>query len=172
MMRHVGLPIWKLPMVARDFRAAMKENRAAVSLFGGVDALLQYLARQGVMLAVVSANSHENVSHILGPGNTELVGFFECGASIFGKAAHLRRVLRRSGVPAADAIYIGDQTADLEAARSAGIAFGAVAWGYGDIASLRTGSPDQEFGSVAELRRIAAGFDRKVPCGGAGIGAQ
>jgi phosphoglycolate phosphatase len=160
MMRHVGLPAWKLPLVARDFMAVMNENRAAIALFAGVDELLAHLARQGVMLAVVSSNSYENIAHILGPGNTGLISFFECGTSIFGKAAHLRRVLRKSGVAAADAIYIGDQTADLEAARDANLASGAVAWGYGDIISLRACRPDHEFGSIADIRRIID-FERK-----------
>lgn len=158
MMEHVGLPAWKLPMVAHDFRTAMKENPAATPLFAGVGELLAHLAAQGTVLAVVSANSYENISHILGSGNTKQIRFFECGTSIFGKAARLRRVLRKSGIMPAEAIYIGDQTTDAEAARQAGIAFGAVAWGYGDIASLRQCRPDLEFRSVADMRLMAHGL--------------
>jgi len=39
--------------------------------------------------------------------------------------------LHATGIVPARTIYIGDQTTDAEAARGAGVAFGAVAWGYG-----------------------------------------
>lgn len=53
-----------------------------------------------------------------------------------------------------DAIYIGDQTVDFQAARKAGIAFGAVAWGYATIESLREYGPDEMFASVPDAMRI------------------
>ena len=63
-------------------------------------------------LAVVSSNSHKNVSRILGPANTKLISQFECGVSIFGKPMRMQKVT------------------DLETARKVNIAFGAVSWGY------------------------------------------
>lgn len=158
LMRHVGMPAWKMPFVANSFRALMEENQAGIALFDGVGELLQELTQQGVTLAVVSSNSRANVERILGPGHAQLIHFFECGASIFGKAAPLRRVLRKSGIPASEAIYIGDQATDLEAARKARLACGAVAWGYGDIDALRAYSPDLEFHAVAEIGQVAKGW--------------
>lgn len=35
------------------------------------------------------------------------------------------------------------------------IAFGAVSWGYATIEALREHFPDEEFGSVSAIRRIA-----------------
>lgn len=155
MMRHVGMPAWKLPMVAGHFIGLMREHLAEIALFAGVDALLPDLAEQGIALAVVSSNSLDNVRTVLGPANTGLISHFECGMSIFGKAKRLSGVLERAGVARHETIYIGDQTTDLEAARKAGIDFGAVAWGYGTPESLRRLSPDHEFACVAEIMRIA-----------------
>ena len=154
-MKQVGMPAWKLPFVVKSFTSLMRQNAASISLFEDVDNLLRYLADRPVTLAIVSSNSHENVSRILGPANTKLISQFECGVSIFGKPARLLKVLKKTGIPCHEVIYIGDQVADLEAARKEEVAFGAVSWGYGAIESLRAHSPEEEFDCVASIKRIA-----------------
>ncbi|HQR33603.1 MAG TPA: HAD hydrolase-like protein [Blastocatellia bacterium] len=155
MMEFVGMPAWKLPFVARSFISLMKQNAASISLFDQIDDTLAYLANSGVILAIVSSNSYDNISQILGAANTKLIRHFECGMSIFGKTARIQKVLKKTGIPAHEAICIGDQVTDLEASRKLNIAFGAVAWGYGTIESLREHSPEEEFESVSAIRRIA-----------------
>jgi phosphoglycolate phosphatase len=155
MMEQVGMPAWKLPLVAKSFISLMKQNAARISLFEHIDEILLHLANKGVTLAIVSSNSYDNVSQILGPANTRLISQFECGMSIFGKPARIRKVLNKTGIPYREVIYIGDQVTDLEAARKEKIAFGAVSWGYGTIESLREHFPEEEFDSVSAIRRIA-----------------
>ena len=154
LMRHVGLPMWKLPFVTRAFLSRMKARPEGIALFDGIDAVLTQLAANGAMLAIVSSNSHDNIVRVLGPRNAALITQYECGASVFGKAARLKRVLRRAGMLAADAIYIGDQCTDHDAADAVGMPFGAVAWGYADIAALRRRAPAREFADVAALATI------------------
>jgi len=154
-MEQVGMPAWKLPLVAKSFISLMRQNAASISLFEHTDDMLLHLANKGVTLAIVSSNSYDNVSQILGPANTRLISQFECGVSIFGKSARIRKALKKTGVPCSEAIYIGDQVTDLEAARREKVAFGAVSWGYGTIESLREHFPEEEFDSVSAIRRIA-----------------
>lgn len=156
MMGQVGMPAWKLPLVARSFIALMRQNAGSIALFEQIENTLLYLASQGVTLAIVSSNAFDNVSQILGPTNTKLFSHFECGMSIFGKSPRIQNVLKKTGIPRHETIYIGDQVSDLEAARKVKIAFGAVAWGYGAIESLREHSPEEEFDCVVSLSRIAA----------------
>ena len=158
MMELVGMPAWKLPFVARSFIALMRQNAASIALFEQIDDLLLHLAKQGVTLAIVSSNAYDNVSRILGPANTKLFSHFECGMSIFGKPPRIRKVLKKTGIPCREAIYIGDQVSDLEAARKVNVAFGAVSWGYGAIESLREHSPEEEFDRVSAISRIAGEF--------------
>jgi len=155
MMEQVGMPAWKLPLVAKSFISLMKQNAASISLFEHTDDMLLHLANKGVALAIVSSNSYDNVSQILGHANTKLISQFECGMSIFGKSARIRKVLEKTGIPCCEAIYIGDQVEDLEAARKENVAFGAVSWGYGTIESLREHFPEEEFDSVSAIKRIA-----------------
>ena len=155
LMEQVGMPAWKLPFVVKSVTSLMRQNAASISLFEDVDDLLRYLANRDVTLAIVSSNSHENVSRILGPANTKLISQFECGVSIFGKPARIQKVLKKTGIPCREVIYIGDQVADLEAARKEKVAFGAVSWGYETIESLRKHFPEEEFDCVHAIRRIA-----------------
>jgi phosphoglycolate phosphatase len=74
---------------------------------------------------------------------------------MFGKAAKFRKVPKRTGIAAAAAIAIGDEVRDGEAAAQAGIAFGAVAWGYANSEALRRLSPALVFDSMADILRIA-----------------
>lgn len=150
-VKHVGLPAWKLPLVARTMRQHMAREIGQIRLFPGVDRLLQGLAGHGIELAIVTSNSIDNVRQVLGPDNAALIGHYACGASMFGKRAHLRTVLRGSGVPAAEAIAIGDEIRDLEAAHAEGIPFGAVAWGYTHPESLRAHAPREMFASLEEI---------------------
>ena len=120
-------------------------------LFPGVVDLLRELARRGVARAIASSDAESNVRLTLGPENAGLVDHYACGASLFGKTAKLRRVVQRFAVPPSQAIYVGDELRDGEAARAAGIGFGAVAWGYATTDALRAQAPDRLVTSIAEI---------------------
>jgi phosphoglycolate phosphatase len=156
MMDHVGLPAWKLPLASKTFMALMQDSPHAVPLFDGIADALRHLHGRGVQLAVVSSNSEHNVRTVLGPELTALVARFDCGMSVFGKASRIRAVLKACGVAPAEALYIGDQATDAEAARKAGVAFGAVHWGYATIDALRAQACATEFVTPADLHRIAS----------------
>jgi phosphoglycolate phosphatase len=170
-MAHLGVPAWKLPLVARSFIGLMRDNAARVPLFEGIAATLKHLAERGIVLAIVSSNSRDNVEHVLVPDNASLISHFECGASIFGKRSRIRKVLRRSGIAKSEAIYIGDQSTDLDAARAEKVAFGAVAWGYGDIESLKAREPELAFAHASDITRVtsAAGWLTGMLCAESGV---
>jgi phosphoglycolate phosphatase len=149
LIRHLGVPRWKVPLIARHMRKL--KMTAPIGLFDGVDRMLPALASGGVTLAMVSSDSEDNIRRTLGPELSTLMSHYGCGASLFGKAAKFRTVLKRSGHDAAETITIGDELRDLEAARSAGIAFGAVAWGYTRPDALKAHAPDEMFNSVGEI---------------------
>jgi len=150
-LRELDLPVWKLPRVMTAVRRRMAEHTGKLPLFPGIGDMLHRLAASGIQLAVVSSNSRENVQRILGADNAKLITQFLCGASMFGKAAKLRQVVRASLVAPGEAIYIGDEVRDAEAARKAGLAFGAVAWGLHDAKALRAETPAAFFATVREI---------------------
>jgi phosphoglycolate phosphatase len=156
LLKALGIPLWKLPRVVGGMRARMAAHAGELSTYPGISDVLRGLASAGIRLAVVSSNSRANVRRILGPANAALIDYYACGASMFGKASKLRAVLRDSAIPPADAIYIGDEIRDSEAAHQAGIAFGAVGWGQHRSETLRALNPAEFFGSVPEVLRLAS----------------
>jgi len=141
---------WKLPFIARDVRRMKSQALAEIALFDGVEVMLAELDAKGIVIALVSSDSEANARRALG-GSARFVAHFACGASLFGKAAKFRKVLRRAGIPAGRTVAIGDEVRDGEAARIAGIAFGAVSWGYASIDALRCLNPDFVFVEMAEI---------------------
>lgn len=156
-LRHFGVPVWKLPAIAAHMRALAARDRDGIRLFDGVDRLLRKLAAQGVTLAIVSSNSEETIRRVLGPANAALIAYYECGASLFGKRAKFRKLIRATGVPRAEVICIGDELRDLEAAREEKVAFGAVSWGYASLDAFAGHRPAAVFYTLDDiLDRVAS----------------
>jgi phosphoglycolate phosphatase len=151
LMRHFGIPAWKMPFIAHHIRKRKSQELGETRLFDGIDRMLRNLSDAGIALALVTSNSELNARAILGADNASLIRTYECGVSMFGKASRFRRVLRRTGMQPSDAICIGDEIRDLEAARKAGIAFGAVTWGYTIAEALLAQAPTATFHSVGEI---------------------
>lgn len=152
-IHYLQIPTWKLPLIARHARALAQRDRAQITLFPGVDHMFAELHAAGITLAVVSSNTEETVRHVLGPEAAARITYYACGASIFGKQAHFRRVLKGSGLRPADALCIGDEIRDYEAASAVGMPFGAVAWGYTTLVALQACAPAAVFHQVEDIVR-------------------
>lgn len=152
-IRHLGIPAWKVPLIARHMHALMAHDIAGIRLFDGIPDILDALAGEGVALAVVSSNSEANIRSVLG-AKSALIGSFTCGASLFGKARRLRALAKATCCTPNQILAIGDEIRDLEAARDAGCAFGAVAWGYTDRQALAARRPDYLFSDPAQIVQI------------------
>ncbi len=158
-LKRLDVPLWKVPMIARHMRRLKTAHIAEIALFDGVDSMLRTLADAGVRLALVSSDSEANVRRQLGE-SVALFGDFDCGAGIFGKPAKFRRILARAAVDAAQAIAIGDESRDIEAARVVGIACGAVTWGYAAPKALKVLGPDLVFETMDDIARaLIAGHE-------------
>jgi len=150
-IRHLGIPRWKLPAIARHVHGLLAEQIDQIVPFDGIDALFEALQAAGVRIAIVTSNSEANVRTVLAPETIARVELFECRASLFGKARLFKRVLSRTGLAADQVIAIGDETRDITAARKAGIAAGAVLWGYANRDALTRLEPDMLFETPADV---------------------
>lgn len=151
MMQLLGVSAWKLPFIARYIRKRKARELHGIPLFADTHAALRRLSEAGVTLAIVSSNSEANIRAMFGPATAALIAHYECGASMHGKAKRFRKVLRQSGLAAHEALAIGDELRDIEAAREAGIAFGAVTWGYTHGAAMKASGPDFAFDTFDEM---------------------
>ncbi|WP_407362530.1 HAD hydrolase-like protein [Pseudomonas luteola] len=144
LLRYFGIPLWKIPHVARHFQRLLAHGGHTIHPFEGVPAMLETLHQAGIQLALVTSNSLENVECILGP-SARYLDRVECNAPLLGKSSRLKQVVARCNVSPDATICIGDELRDIQAARKAGIACGAVSWGYASPEALRRAGPDYLF---------------------------
>lgn len=150
-LKTLGVPKWKIPMIARHLHKLVAEDWEQITLFDGVGNMLQRLDEAGVTLAMVSSNSEANVRRILGAENSACFDYFACGAKAFGKAKKFREVLKALKADRTRTLAVGDEERDIKAARDARIAAGSVAWGYATPDILRAGAPDHFFATMDDI---------------------
>ncbi|WP_447506762.1 HAD family hydrolase [Acinetobacter oleivorans] len=153
-MKEMNVSRWKLPWIAKDFIQLMKDRDEEIHLFEGMRNHLIELHKQGYTLAIITSNSKENCQNVLGKELCELFSHIDGGSSIFGKAKRIKRVLNILNLNKEQAIYVGDQTTDGEAAHKAGIDFAAVGWGYTSAEKLKTIQPKVVLNDLATMKEF------------------
>ncbi len=143
--------MWKMPLIARGVRRIAARDIDQIRLFPWVPEIFEGLQRQGTAIAIVTSNSEANVRRVLGPDLAALVQYYGTGASLFGKAAKIRRVIRASGMAKDRVASIGDEVRDIDAARAAGIASLAVTWGIATEPALAAANPTRLIHKPHEL---------------------
>ena len=159
-MRRLGVKRWKLPMIARYVRTRMAADVDQITLFPGAGQMLADLSTAGVRLAVVSANGEDTIRNVLGADNAALIDGFAAGVSLFGKRSKLAKMAHKAGVARSECIVIGDELRDLDAARAAGMAFGAVSWGATRSSAHLARGADFIFESMDQIAPVVLGQAR------------
>lgn len=129
-LAHHHVPLLKMPSLARWMQKAMAQHIDEVTLFPGVEDALKALHETGLTLAILTSNSLENVTSILGRRNLARFDFVECGSSLFGKAHRLKKLIAKNGYMPTESLYVGDEIRDIQAARRAAVPFIAAGYGY------------------------------------------
>jgi phosphoglycolate phosphatase len=112
--------------------------------FAGVQEMLANLHRAGFMLGLVTSNVRSNVDGPLGAGMALFRDdciFTKDMSADFSKADAIEAAIRQCAVDKREALYVGDQPADVQAAARAGVTFLGAAYGWGisaDEAGMRT----------------------------------
>ena len=153
LIKKYKIPLWKIPVLGKEFKNRMEEDIHRISLFDGIASTINELANQGFTLALVSSNKEINVREVLGSSISTLFSYFECDVPTFRKHTIFNKLLKASKTSAERTLCIGDEIRDLEAAKKSRIDFGAVAWGYSDITALQALSPAVVFENVNEIMR-------------------
>lgn len=148
---ELGIPAWKLPIIARHVQARFGRSIADIHVFDGIRAMLRTLSDAGVRMMLCSSNAEDNVRAVLGSEDAARFEAYFCGSGLFGKARKFRRAIKATGVAAPAILSVGDETRDIDAAREVGLAAGAVLWGYANPETLIAMRPDVTFESPADI---------------------
>lgn len=140
MARRLGHHWWEMPGLFIKGRREMRHVKQ-LHAFDGIPEVIRKLHAEGHELFVLSSNSLRNVRHFLHKNKLHTY-FLEIygGVGMFGKAPALRRLLREQNIALEDAVYIGDELRDVEAAQSINLRVIAVTWGFArhrDLVALK-----------------------------------
>jgi phosphoglycolate phosphatase len=134
--------LWKLPFLLKRVKEEFPREVRNVKLFPGVIELLLSLKCRGYRLGIVSSNSEANIRSILNQNHLEHLFEFITTASTFGKGKVIEKMIGKYNCSKSDAIYIGDEIRDIQAARSIQIRIVAVGWGFNAAVTLIDKQPD------------------------------
>lgn len=149
-MRDLGVSPWRLPFIAADMRKRSAADAGSISVCPGVPEFLRDLTDAGVTVGIVSSNGEATVRRVLGECQ-HLIDAYACEVSLFGKQRKLGGVARKLAVPPERALYVGDETRDVQAAKAAGFDSAAVSWGYSTRSALAAVRPTYLVDSLQEL---------------------
>lgn len=153
-MKFLEVSWWKMPWIASYMRGLMSIELTSINLFPGIEELLLEVSKQDISIVILTSNSYQNVAGVLGQNKLSFITHFECGVSMLGKKQKLKKVLRKLKLKPEQALMVGDETRDIEAAKAIGVDVAAVTWGYSDIQALKAESPSYLVSTVEDLRKL------------------
>ncbi len=154
----IKLPVYKVPFYIKKSHSIFSSEAESVKIFPGMKETLAKM-KKGCKLAIVTSNSKENVDTILkknGMGN--VFDFIIAGVDVFGKAHKMKKAMKIAGVRKEEAVCVGDEVRDVEAARKAGLRIIAVSWGFNSKKLLERNKPDYFAESPDELLKLIKGL--------------
>ncbi len=141
-LKLMKVPIYKIPALATIYHAEFNKVIANLKPFPHIDTVVKQLAKT-YKLGILSSNSVENIKTFLKNNNLyEYFSFIHSQPHIFGKSANIKRILRQNRLSSKQAIYIGDEVRDIQAAHKAKIPVIAVSWGLNSSQILQKHNPD------------------------------
>ena len=153
-LKHLGISIFKLPIVVRRIRFEMNKEIAHLSPPVDIRETLVSLRKKGCILGILTTNSRENVTEFLKNYDLQMFDFVYSGRAMYGKSRLLKKLMKDKTIPHDDPIYVGDEIRDIEAAKKAGVRVIGVAWGYNTKAALSKASPDHVVERPEDLQQL------------------
>ncbi|MDF2377141.1 MAG: HAD-IA family hydrolase [Verrucomicrobiales bacterium] len=160
LLDHLGISRVLAVKLGAHIRKVLHQQMDQVEMIQGTKEAVLELHRAGFRLGVLSSNSAENVRLVLRRfGLLECFSFIEAGVSLFGKSHRILSVLKKESLTPGHAIYVGDETRDMEAARDSKVSGLAVCWGANGREAMETEGPDFCIDHPGELIECALSFE-------------
>lgn len=132
--------------VRREFIPYYDQHNADESRpYPGIPELLETLQAKGIQLAVASnkyqAATEKLIAHYF--PNIKFIAVFgqRDGVNVKPDPTIVEDILRISGTPKQEVLYVGDSGVDMQTARNAGVTACGVTWGFRPLAELESFNP-------------------------------
>ncbi|MEO0967801.1 MAG: HAD-IA family hydrolase [Cyanobacteria bacterium J06639_18] len=142
-IKYSGISVFKIPFLVKKVKGELKRKIPDLKPISGIQESLLVLKEKDYRLGIITSNSEENVKEFLKVNDLEnIFEFIYSGVTIFGKTTIINNVLRQKQIKSSEAIYVGDETRDVEASQKANIKVIAVTWGFNNEEVLSQQNPD------------------------------
>ena len=136
----------------RRIRRELQKDLQYIHLFPQIQEVLERFKNQGYSLYIITSNSRENVIQVL--QKYEILHWFDridSASTLFGKSRYIKKILKLENLQPQQALYVGDETRDIQAAKKAKIKIVAVSWGFNSTEVLSRHHPDALIDHPQEL---------------------
>jgi phosphoglycolate phosphatase len=141
-LKYSGVPYWRLAQLLIKGKRILSKRLDELKVFPGIDEVIKKLHKDGYQICVVSSNSEDNIRQVLKRDGIEkyFAGVYG-NVGLFNKTRAFKVVLKDQKTTASNAIYIGDEVRDIEAAHKGNIDIISVTWGYNGQKILKKYQP-------------------------------
>jgi len=154
-IEHVGMALWKVPIVAIHARRLMhREIHEIHPPQGLVDVLTQIHESGRYHMDILTSNRSKNVHAFLRQHSIDWFDDVHSTRSILSKKRRVKKYIRERGIDPQSLFYVGDTSVDVESARLAGAQSVAVGWGLNTVEALTRSNPDHLVEHPRELLEI------------------
>ena len=151
-LRMLGPKIALLPKVMHLVKQKMKNEIDAIPPAPGItNTLMQLNIQPNVTMDIVTSNKKKNVALFLEKHNINFFRTITEVKRLRGKKTALLKIIKQHKLTPDQVYYIGDETRDIEAAKTCKTHSVAVTWGYNHTDVLQRYQPDFLFNDANEL---------------------
>lgn len=155
MASKLGFHWWDGPKLMFKGRRRLNKSIKDLNSFAGMPELIRKLHAEGHELFVLSSNSTRNLKAFLHKHDIyQYILQIYGGVGMFSKGPALRKLLKQQNLEIANAVYVGDELRDIEAAQSIGLRAIAVSWGFANRDDLKDAKPAGLADTPEELLRV------------------
>lgn len=152
--KELNLSFWKAPFAIRAARKELSRQMDKIKIFSEIENVLAKLKKRGHILCILTSNSQENIDYFLKKNNLTVFDFAYGGCGLFGKSRFMKKILKKYNCNTSEAVSIGDETRDIEAAKKCNITSVAVSWGFNSRNILEKYQPDYLIDNPEDLLEI------------------
>jgi phosphoglycolate phosphatase len=152
-IKQAGIPLYKIGRLVKLTKTLQKQYVLKTTLFPGIRNLLMML-KDHYELAIVSSNTVSNIKRFLTAHDLDIFASIIGNQGIHGKAKALKKTLKAFNLAKDHALYVGDETRDIRAAKKARLPIVSVAWGFDHRELLEAHNPGRVATSNQDLKRM------------------
>jgi phosphoglycolate phosphatase len=158
LMKFLGIPATRIVKISRRGKEELSKRMDGVEPLPGMIEIVRRLSNEGFRLGILTSNSEKNVMTFLRKFDLDVFEFVHTSSKLSGKGRIIRKILKELKMKPKEAVLVGDEVRDVEAAQETGIHMVAVAWGYNSLKALAATNPDHLLESPEALASLVCGL--------------